>query len=163
VRNGTYSSAGSRCAMNHWKAEPDVHGAVGPVGDQHRHRPHRHKRFRVRPEAVGIGYGTFWAWPQPFSAASHSVSEAEDDPEQDAQPTVVPSSAEPKPLSEKEIARATALRGIRTCLALLACVFALVLVSAHFNSFNELGRWLLARMPQPIVSDLVTHEAPPRN
>jgi hypothetical protein len=123
----------------------------------------------VRPEAAGIGYETFRTWPQPFSAAStypaasHSISEAEELLEQDARPTTAPSSAEPEPLSEKEIARATALKGIRTCLAMLACVFALALVRAHFGSFQALGSWLLARMPQPIVYERSTQEAPPRN
>ena len=149
--------------MNQSKVESGVHGAAEPICDQPCHRRHRHKRFRVRPEAVGISYQAFWVWPPPFPTAPRSVSEAEDLLEQDAQPTAALMTAESEPLSANEFARATALKGIRTCLALLACVFALVLVSTPFTSFSELGRWLLARMPQPILSEHATHEAPPRN
>jgi integrase len=121
------------------------------------HLLHRHKKFRVRPEAMGIGYETSSVFPWKSSArlarspAAEPTSDSADvlgagTPSHDAV-----SSDEAQPLSEKEIVRATALRGIRICLAVLVCLTALTFVHARFGSVKEFGIWVLSGLPQPVL------------
>ena len=132
-------------------------GILKPSSHWQPHRPCRHKKFHVRPEAIGIGYDLFAGVHGDSCARSvrPSVSESESDSAcalaPDAQANPEPEGAEVHPLSEKEIAHTAALRGLRACLGVLACLVMLALLRAHFGSFKALGRWVLGNMPQPVL------------
>ncbi len=104
---------------------------------------------------MGIGCDTLPFLPLSVSVACPTVlspvPEAEITPEKNAAVADEPPASEPKPLSEKEIARAAAVKGIRNCLIVLACILSLAVCRARFDSFKELGRQIVGTLPQPMV------------
>ena len=138
--------------------EPTSFGrAALKPGSQHPpHRRHRHKRFRVRPEAKGVNYETVPPWKSPFSSTFtrpvglQPVTAIDDFMERPSPAAVVAESTEAKPLSEREIARAAAIKGLKICVPLLVCVVALGFGRAHFGTLKEFGSWVLGSLPQPV-------------